>query len=499
VIAEFQPPHGFDLSEGDGMIANNQGVQQAAAWEFFGELRELVGLHLGLQEAEWRNRLLKLSDVNTFEVFQDADIRRRVFDTWFHRGLVQRRFAAELDQVQKIDPALKAVIGDKIYACSAFPLCNSPLCFQGSTFRNGHERSVGDRTIEIPGCDVRAFFRHRYAITEEVSKIHESQRSQAAHDDAVNSLLNDLLAHRKQGCIIESPCPDCRNTFHALKIEGVSNFAAEYPYRGAGDVHFCFDIAGLIGGEENASLSVVFELRNTHSMGQEKREYLEGIEIPWIEVHVKKVNAGKHVQTIGGKLLLSSSKLGIAHSGPRYCPTCAWRREQEEREKQRISSKRESVRKKRNELYDKQNELAKTKNRFLEIEAELLDLEITFNNATNQRTAIYLSNLSLEISWLEEKLRDIRTVLTELNLLESETRQDIESVNQRRLIDRNRCAKTGVVSEFEPVFHGTDTGATLHDLETLFNRCKEMRQAIIGNQATLNDFLSYTVDSAEDS
>ena len=480
------------------MITNNQGVQQAAAWEFFGELRELVGLHLGLQEAEWRHRLLKLSDVNTFEVFQDADIRRQVFDNWFHRGLVQRQFAAELDQTQKTSPELKAVIADKIYACSAFPLCNSPLCFHGSTFRNTHERSVGDKTIEIPGCDVRAFFRHRYAITEEVSKIHESQRSQAAHDDAINSLLNDLLSHRKQGCIIESTCPDCRDTFQALKIEGISDFIPEYQYRGAGDIHFCFDIAGLVGGEGNASLSVVFELLNTHSMGNEKREHLEEIKIPWIEVSVKKVNAGKHIQTVNGKLLLSSSKLGLAHSGPRYCPTCTDRREQEEREKQRIWIKRDKVQKKRNELYDKQNELAEIKNRLSGIESILLDLEITFNKSTNQRIATYLSNLSLELSERKVELQDIRTVLTDLRLLESETWKEIESVDQRRRIDQSKCSRTGVISTFEPVYR-TETGSILSDLETLFNRCDEMRRAIISKQAILDDFLSFTTNSAEDS
>jgi hypothetical protein len=479
-------------------MITNQGVQQAAAWEFFGELRGLVNLHSNLQEAEWRHRLLKLSEVNTFEKFQIAEIRHQVFDTWFHRGLVQRRFAAELDQIQKTNPEWKAVIADKIYACSAFPLCSSPLCFHGSTFRNTHERSVGDKTIEIPGCDVRAFFRHRYAITEEVSKIHESQRSQAAHDDAINSLFNNLLYHRKQGCIIESTCPDCPATFQALKIEGISKFVPEYQYWGTDDVHFCFDIAGLVGSEENESLSVVFELFNTHRMGNEKREYLEAIKIPWIEVSVQKVNAGKYVQTSSGKLVLSSSKLSLAYSGSRYCPTCTDRREQEEREKRQIWIKREEVQKKRNELRDKQNELADIKIRLCEIESELIDLEFTFNKSTNQRIAIYLSNLSLEIVQHEVKLRDIGTVLTDLDLLESETQKEIESVNQRRHRDQSKCTRTGVISTFKSVYR-TETGLLLSDLETLFNRCDEMQQVIITKQVIQDDSLSFTTSSAGDS
>jgi hypothetical protein len=98
-----------------------------------------------------------------------------------------------------------------------------------------------------------------------------------------HSLLNDLLFHRKRGCIIEGTCPDCRQTFQPLEIESISEFVPEYQYRGIGDVHFVFDIAGLVGGEEDKSLSVVFELLNTHTMDNEKREYLNSIDIPWIE------------------------------------------------------------------------------------------------------------------------------------------------------------------------------------------------------------------------
>jgi hypothetical protein len=104
--------------------------------------------------------------------------------------------------------------------------------------------------------------------------------------------------------------------------------------------------------------------------------------------------------------------------------------------------------------------------------------EITFNNATNQRIAIYLSNLSLELSQHEVELQDIRVVLTDLHVLESETWKEIESVNKRRRIDRSKCTRTSVISTFDPVYR-TETGPILSDLETLFNRCDEMRQPML--------------------